>query len=188
MMIDYLPKQIAANRCCKNQATLSRVFMTIRRFSTVIAFCLASAACAGIASGKQKPLFYDLPPFPTLVRNGETLKSIVIEEECAAMWGVQRLSDGWSSTLTTRGEDYTLTLFPPTHRQVTDFDDGPPQIEVALRGQWSDCYNLTLIVNVEMDGTNHVRAFRLEDQFFLPWIEDTTYKLPDRPIRGTPAQ
>jgi hypothetical protein len=162
--------------------------MSIDRLLLVFVLCLVSVACGVNAPCKPKSHYLDLPSFSAMVRTGEILKSIVIEEECGAMWGVQRMSDGWSSTLTPRGEDYTLSIFPPAHREVTDFDDGPPQIAVMLRGQWSDCYNLELIVNIEADGANRMRAFQLEDNFSLPWVEDTEYVPKIHLNRTTPTR
>lgn len=138
-------------------------------------FCLAG--CAGYKATtcdtSDRNFSYDeLPPFSALVHDNEKLVSIEISDECAGIWGIQNVPDGWSYSSISEGEDYIITITPPGRMELNLASLKPIQIAVLLRGVWSDCFRIVITSNVIVGGGGSMkRVFNAKNIFPPPWIE-----------------
>lgn len=141
--------------------------MSVRRLIPVAVL----AICSTNASASPRE-FYELPGYAALVRPGERLVSLLVDVDCAGVSGVRRLPDGWTAHLVADGESYAVTIVPPGGAAPSGFKDGPPQIALAFRGPWSDCFSVRIEATVLAEGVTRTRVLTPKEFPPSPWIPD----------------
>ena len=145
-------------------------------FINSIAIVFLVSACAAAKSSKlncqeSTPKFEPLPEYSAMVHDDEKLVSIEIHEECGGIQGIQRIPDGWNFSALAKGEDYIILIVPPENQNSVKGFRGAPELSTIFRGEWSDCYNLSITVNIVKDEKPGNRKFRQKNGFTGAWVE-----------------
>jgi hypothetical protein len=141
-----------------------------------IATIFLVSACAAPKGSKLNcqeatPKFESLPEYRTMVHDDEELVSIEIDEECGGIQGIQKIPDGWNFSAIAKGEDYKILIVPPENQNSVKGFRGAPELSTVFRGEWSDCYNLSITVNIVKDKKPASRKFRQKNGFTGAWVE-----------------
>lgn len=143
---------------------------------TSIAAILLVSACTTTKSAKLGCLqttskFESLPEYRVMVHDDEKLLSIEIDEDCGGVEGIQNIPDGWSFSAVAKGEDYKILITPPENYNSIKSYREAPALSTIFRGEWSDCYSLSITVAFIKNENTAYRKFKQENGLNGAWVE-----------------
>src|SRR5687768_11326586 len=124
---------------------------------------IGSTGCAVVPRVESPPELLRLPLWSRLVLEGERLTQVTIWLQCAGLTGIRHVPDGWTYRAEARGEDYRAEIVPPESEALEGYE-APPVLDIAFRGQWSDCYALRVESHYTTSVGSAVREF-VQDGF-----------------------